>query len=426
MNKADMDKSFTHVRPEPKTNPPTSRPMNKKSFIREPRPVTTGTFKADEYTFDLIHDVLSSGRISYGEKSKYFESWFAELHDVKYAILSNSGTSSLHIALQALKELHGWKDGDEVIVPASTFVATINIVIHNNMKPVFVDIEPITYGINPELIEQYITPRTKAIIPVHLYGQPCRMTEILTLATIFDLAIIEDSCEAMFVSHNGAKVGSMGQIGCFSTYNAHLITTGVGGISTTSNEDYAKKMRSLVNHGLDIAELNTDENFSPRPVVGRSFRFTSSGHSYRITEFEAALGLAQLQVHKDMLKTRRRNANHLSASLKIVNKEFDDPFLIPMTLDGNEHSWMMYPIVVRGSKIVKPDLTKYLNDHLIETRDMMPVVNQPIYSDYALRRIDYPTAWYINDYGFYIGCHQDITPDDIEYVKQTFIEFMRL
>ena len=97
-----------------------------------------------------------------------------------------------------------------------------------------------------------------------------------------------------------------------------------------------------------------------------------------------------------------------------------------MTLDGNEHSWMMYPIVVRGSKIVKPDLTKYLNDHLIETRDMMPVVNQPIYSEFNLSRDEYSTSWYINDYGFYIGCHQDITPDDIEYVKQTFLEFMRL
>ena len=399
--------------------------MSKKPFVRSPRHVTTGTFKADAYTFDLIHDVLTSGRISYGEKSMLFERWFAELHDVQYAILSNSGTSSLHIALQALKELHGWEDGDEVIVPASTFVATINIVIHNNMTPVFVDIEPLSYGINPEEIERAITARTRAIIPVHLYGQPCQMTKIMDLAAIHDLAIIEDSCEAMFVSHRGAKVGSMGQIGCFSTYNAHLITTGVGGISTTNDPSYAMKMRSLVNHGLDITELNTDENFSPRPVVGRSFRFTHSGHSYRITELEACLGLAQLQGHEQMLKTRRRNARHLTAVFQSLNDIFEHPFKIPEIVDGNEHSWMMYPVVLAHTQVDKKNFLKHLNDNHIETRDMMPILSQPIFEDWLPPdRLTFPVAHYIDENGFYIGCHQDLEPDDIEYVRQVITDYL--
>jgi len=397
--------------------------MSKKPFVRTPRHVTTGTFKADDYTFDLINDVLRSGRISYGEKSMLFEKWFAELHDVQYAILSNSGTSSLHIALQALKELHGWKDGDEVIVPASTFVATVNIVLHNNMRPVFVDIEPLSYGINPQEVFDAITPRTKAIIPVHLYGQPCMMTEILELADLHDLAVIEDSCEAMFVSHRGAKVGSMGEIGCFSTYNAHLITTGVGGISTTNNEAYAMKMRSLVNHGLDIEELNTDENFSPRPAVGRSFRFTHAGHSYRITELEACLGLAQLQGHEQMLKTRRRNARHLTAVFRYMNETFEHPFKIPEIIDGNEHSWMMYPVVLSHSQVDKKSFLKHLNENHIETRDMMPIVSQPIYTD-MLVPSDYPVSKYIDENGFYIGCHQDLEPDDIEYVRQVIHDYL--
>lgn len=398
--------------------------MTKEFMRKKPRSVTTGTFKADAKTYDLVYEVLASGRISYGEKSKAFERKFAELHDCEYAILSNSGTSSLHIALQALKELHGWEDGDEVIVPASTFVATINIVLHNNMTPVFIDIERKTYGINPGLIEEKITDKTRCIIPVHLYGQPCQMVKIMEIATQYDLAIIEDSCEAMFVRHCGAKVGSMGQIGCFSTYNAHLITTGVGGISTTNDPGYAQKMRSLVNHGLDISELNTDENFSPRPAVGRSFRFTHAGHSYRITEFEAALGLAQLENWKDMLKTRNRNAKHMRAAFEIVNSINGNPFKTPQILDNNEHSWMMFPIICARSVVNKKEVTEYLNKNHIETRDMMPIVSQPIYQN-MLDPHEYPVAKYIDENGFYIGCHQDIIPDDIEYVKQVLLDFFK-
>lgn len=395
------------------------------------RKVTTGTFKANERTFDLVNEVLASGRISYGEKSMLFERKFAELHESKFAVLSNSGTSSLHVALQALKELHGWPDGAQVIVPACTFVATINVVLHNNMTPVFVDVERLTYGLDPQALEETLAKAANpygdivAIIPVHLYGQPCQMTEIMNLAAQYDLAIIEDSCEAMFVRHRGAMVGSMGQIGCFSTYNAHLITTGVGGIATTSDPGYASKMRSLVNHGLDISELNTDENFSPRPAVGRSFRFTHAGHSYRITELEAAIGLAQLENHRDMLRTRRRNARHLIASLRLINMTVygDNLFHAPAIVEGNEHAWMMFPIVVDPDRIQKAHLTAYLNECDIETRDMMPIVSQPIYAD-MLDPADYPIAKHIDENGFYIGCHQGITPEDVEYVKQCLFDYI--
>ena len=390
-----------------------------------PRKVPYGTFKSTKRMYDLINEVLASERISYGEKSMLFERQFADLHDCKYGILSNSGTSSLHVALQALKELHGWEDGDEVIVPASTFVATINVVLHNNLTPVFVDIEPETYGIDPLLIAQKVTERTRAIIPVHLYGQPCSMLSIMELATMHDLAIIEDSCEAAFVSCAGAKVGSMGQIGCFSTYNAHLICTGVGGMATTNDDAYAMKMRSLVNHGLDIAELNVDENFSPRPAVGRSFAFTHAGHSYRITELEAAMGLAQLETYPDMLKARRRNATHLTAVFEQINELFGWNVTLPKTALGNEHSWMMYAVVLDPGKVAKEELTGYLNRHYIETRDMMPIVNQPIYES-MIRRGEFPIAEWTCENGFYVGCHQDLEPIDIEYVRQVLVNFAQM
>jgi CDP-6-deoxy-D-xylo-4-hexulose-3-dehydrase len=123
-----------------------------------------------------------------------------------------------------------------------------------------------------------------------------------------------------------------------------------------------------------------------------------------------------------MLKTRRRNARHLQATFKIINSMFDNPFKVPEILDGNEHAWMMFPLVTSHSKVNKKELTDYLNENLIETRDMMPIVSQPIYED-MLVPADYPVAHYIDRHGFYIGCHQDITPDDVEYIKQVVIEF---
>lgn len=388
-----------------------------------PRPVRTGTFRSNPRMEELVLEVLRSRRISYGPMSQAFERQFAELHDCAYAVLSNSGTSSLQVALQALKELHGWADGDEVIVPASTFVATVNIVLHNHMTPVFVDIEPLTYGLDPGLLEAAITPRTRAVIPVHLYGQSCRMSDILPITQAHDLKVIEDSCETMFVDHHGYKVGSMGDIGCFSTYNAHILTTGVGGFCTTHQPDYARKIRSLVNHGLAFSELNADQWFSPHPNISRSFWFTHAGHSYRITELEAAVGLAQLEDIGRILDYRRRNAAHLSAKMTLLNRHMDARLTIPHVLDGNEHAWMMYPLVLDIDRMPKEEFRAHLNAADIETRDLMPITNQPIYQG-MLRPEHYPIAAWTNLCGIYIGCHQDIEPDDIEYVAQAFEEWL--
>lgn len=387
--------------------------------------VTTGTFKADDLTKQLVNEVLNSGFISiYGDKSRKFEREFATLHNSRYATLSNSGTSALLVALQALKEIHRWHSGDEVIVPATTFIATPNIVKHNRMIPTFVDIEYDTYGIDPSQIEAAISDRTRAIIPVHLFGQPCKMDEILEIANAHNLKIIEDSCEAMFVTHNGKSVGSMGDIGCFSMYVAHLITAGVGGISTTSNPEYAEKMRSLVNHGLSVQNLNLDENKAPQIMISREFKFDATGHSFRITEFEAAIALAQLETHKKMLKTRRRNGKHYTASLELINKSYNPDFYrIPYKLAENEHGYMMYPIVLNPVHgIEKNEIKDYLKERNIETRDMLPILGQPAYS--YLSPSDFPVSKVVAESGFYVGCHQDLTVDHITYVCEALSKFV--
>lgn len=203
--------------------------------------IGVGTITIPETAKRNVMEVLDTGRLSYGPFLKRLEEEFSQMHDVKFGIVSNSGTSALHVALQALKEIHGWDDNDEVLVPAVTFVATANIVLHNKMKPVFVDVEKEYYGLDPEKIEEKITSRTRAIIPVHLFGLPCEMDAILKIAKKHNLKVIEDSCETMYGRYNGRMVGSFGDIACFSMYVAHLLVTGVGGINITNNPEYAVK-----------------------------------------------------------------------------------------------------------------------------------------------------------------------------------------
>jgi perosamine synthetase len=375
-------------------------------------PIHTGTFTVTPIMRQRIEEVLDSERIGYGEMSQALEKRFAAMHDSRYVVLSNSGTSSLHVALQALKELHGWADGDEVLVPATTFVATANVVLHNRLTPVLVDVERDTFGMDAKDAAEKITTSTRAIIPVHLFGQPCRdMTELLWLAKQCNYRIIEDSCESMFVDHHGKAVGSMGDIECFSFYMAHLIPAGVGGIATTNNPDYAAKMRSLVNHGLSIDNLNPDRNYAPRPMLNRRFQFDAIGHSFRITEFEAALALAQLDDVRSMLMRRARNATHLEAGIGIINRSKGDPLALTRTMPGSGHSWMMFPMVLRNEP--KEALCAWLNERQIETRDIPSLLHQPCYSWDASQ---YPVSDWIARSGLYVASHQGLSPDDCQYM----------
>lgn len=379
--------------------------------------IAVGDFVATPKMKEYITGVLDSGQISYGKYSRAFEQEFARLHGCKYAILSNSGTSALQIALQGMKEIHGWRDGAQVIVPATTFIATANIVRHCRMVPVFCDVDPWTYNLDPRKVAPLLSEDVKCIIPVHLLGQPADirgLKEVIALTT-YEIKIIEDSCEAMFVTHHGQSVGSLGDIGCFSTYNAHVLTTGVGGLSTTNNPDYAAKMRALVNHGLKLDQLNPDENFSPRPMVGRRFQFDTYGHSYRITEFEAALGLAQLEDWQTILKKRNQNAARYQLRLKGV-----DSLEFQFLQDSNTHCYMMFSILAEGDKT---PLVDYLNARGIETRDIPSCLGHPVYS--WLNPDDYPVSNALYQRGFYVGCGPSLTIEDIDYVCDAIEEFFR-
>lgn len=371
---------------------------------------TVGAFYATAEMRKLVNQVLDSGRLSYGPLSRDFETRFAEMHSCSYGVLSNSGTSSLHVALQAMKELYHWQDGDEVIVPALTFVATINVVYHCRLTPVLVDVEPDYYAIDASQIEAAITQRTRCIIPVHPFGQPADLGAISLIAEKYNLRVIEDSCEAMFVRHGSDYVGSAGDVGCFSTYVAHIITGGVGGIGITNEIDLALRMRSLVNHGIDTSGLPTGTRYDPT-FLSREFRFTSVGHSFRVTELEAALLLPQLAEATDIIKARQRNALRISSILQ----EWEDKELLqlPKTRPHAEHAYMVYPIVMLQAR--KFAIMAYLRSRGIECRDMLPLTNQPCY-DFVQSK--YPVAHRINQTGFYIGCHQYLTNDDFSHLNE--------
>ncbi len=386
--------------------------------------IGVGTLNINRRAKELVLETLNHNRLSYGPLTERFEARFAHLHNCRFGVMSNSGTSALQIALQAMKEMHGWADGSEVIIPAVTFVATANIVLHNRMRPVPVDVDPIYYGLDPNLLQAKITPNTRAIIPVHPFGQPADMQPIRQIALHYGLKIIEDSAETMFASYNGQPVGSLGDIGCFSTYVAHLLVTGVGGLNTTNDPEYAVRLRSLLNHGRDSIYISIDDDDNKsheelRLVVARRFNFVAVGHSFRATEMEAALGLAQLEEWEAFIAARRTNARQLTRQLAHLESQLQLPQIRP----GSDHSFMMFPIVLRHQP--KVALVNFLEQHGVETRDMLPLISQPVYQALGWNQADYPVARWINQNGFYVGCHQDLTMPDLNYITELFEHFFQ-
>jgi len=377
-----------------------------------------------------VQKALDNNRLSRGEFTERFEKEFAQLHNVKHAVFMNSGTSALQVALAALKEVYHYEDGDEVLVPATTFIATSNIVIQNNMKPIFVDVDPITYNMNPEEIYDKITYKTRCIIPVHLFGLPADMKTIAEIAITNNLQVLEDSCEAVGVKTNGQSVGSWGNISAFSTYVNHLIVGGVGGLVTTSNDRLAEISRSLMAHGRDsiYTNIDVDDDLSSpefRNIIERRFRFERVGYSYRATELEAAIALSELENFQENLLKRRKRANELTALLGDLRA-----LQLPTIPANFEHAFMMYPIVL-DERYNLDTLLFYLEERGIETRLMFPLLSQPVYAKmFPGLAENYPVAQRLARQGFFIGVHQGLTLcdrvyDDINYISDTFHNYFR-
>lgn len=383
--------------------------------------VTMADWKATRFQKKLIKKVLKSGRLTYGPVTRQLEEEFAAIHGRKYALFTNSGTSALKIVLHAFKDKYGWKDGDEVIIPSTTFVATMNVALMNNLKPVLVDVNDYA-NIDHKQIEAAITKKTKAIIPVHLLGLPADMPKIMKIAKKHKLKVIEDSCETMFVNDCGGKpVGSRGDAACFSSYLAHLMVTGVGGFITTNDKEMATIMRSMMFHGRDESYLNIDDNNKSgkdfTEMVKKRFFFDRHGYSDRATELEAALGVGDLRNWREMIKKRQDNARYLYKALAHPSISF--PF---KEEDIDNHAFMFFPMFTRN----RDDLIQHLESSGIHTRTMMPLTNQPVVrralKDRWLEN-KFPKSKLVNKKGLLLGCHQYLTKKDLDHIVNTIKEF---
>jgi len=266
---------------------------------------------------DAVLRVLVSGQLAQGEHVAAFERRFAEVCRVREAVAVSSGTAALHLALLA----HDIGPGDEVITSAFSFAATANAVLLAGATPVFVDIERDTYTIDPALVEAALTPRTKAIMPVHLYGHPCEMQRLGSLAAIHGLVIIEDACQAHAAAIDGKPVGSFGT-GCFSFYATKNMTTGEGGMVTTNDPGVAERVRLLRSHGQQERYLHT-----------------TLGYNLRMTEIQGALGLVQLE--KLELFTEQRIAN-----AAFLTERLGGSVHTPIARPGYRHVYHQYTIRV--------------------------------------------------------------------------------
>lgn len=386
------------------------------------RRITLGHLNINAQGKKYVNDALDSNRLSRGKYTEQLEAMFAKLHESKYAVFMNSGTSALQVALAALKEEYHYRDGDEVIVPAMTFIASSNVIIQNNLKPVFVDVDPDTFNIDVDKIKEAITKKTCAILPVHLFGLPAEMPSIRNIANRNCVQVLEDSCEAMFSRVAGHTVGSWGEMACFSNYVAHFIVGGVGGLITTNNQRLAELSRSFMAHGRDSIYLNIDDDDKvDNDIIERRYSFERVGYSYRATELEAAIALSELEMWKHNIFIRQESAWLLTRLLT----DLQEYLQLPIISKDMTHSFMMYAMVCKAG-VDRADLLLHLEHNGIETRYMLPLLGQPIYRKLFPGEYDrHPVAKNLTEKGFFIGIHQGLSVDDILYVSDVIHDYFR-
>ena len=300
-----------------------------------------------------VAEAVRSKRLSQGEYVRQFEQDFAYHLKRKYALAMSNGTAALHLAVLAI----GVKSGDEVIVPSFTFAATANCVLYVGAKPVFADIDQNTYNIDPERIEEAISPKTKAIIVVHYGGQTADMDPILEIAEKYDLRVIEDATEAHGATYKNRKAGAIGEIGCFSFYPNKNMTTGEGGMLVTDNEKIAEKARLFRNHGQDSR-----------------FHHITIGYNYKMTDILAALGTVQLKRLDWVIQRKREAARYYEEMLSDV-KDIQLPYVMPNAI----HTYMFCTVkfLMDGAR---DRVMQYLAERGIETVVAFPPVHlQPFY-----------------------------------------------
>lgn len=390
-----------------------------------------GTISVTEKSKKLMEQILESNRLSSGKYVREFEKGFAELVGTKEAVAVSSGTDADALALAVLYD-SGAKRGDGIIVPALSFVATGNAVLQAGLTPVFVDIDRKTLNIDPLKIENVITKNTRAIMPVHLMGKPADMGAINAIAKKHNLYVIEDAAEAHGAVYCGKNAGTLGDMGAFSLYVAHIITTVEGGVVTTNNSDFAEILRSLRSHGrackcescvLNTASAYCAKRFQYGGDADIRFIFERIGFSTKMNELEAVIGIGNLDMYHDILSKRRENLYYLMDELKKFN-----PYLVTIEKENYEEIGPhALPIIIQEcAKFTRDHLVHFMEKKGIDTRNLflsMPT-QCPGFSFLGYKIDDFPNAEYIGKNGIHIGVHQDLGKDECDYVINTIEEFL--
>jgi dTDP-4-amino-4,6-dideoxygalactose transaminase len=338
----------------------------------------------------LDEGILTSASNFGGKRVQDFERLLADFLHVKHAIAVNSGTAALHASILAA----GIKESDEILIPSFTFVATANSVACTGSKPVFVDIEKDTYTMDPLDLENKITKKTRAIIPVHLYGHPAKMDEIKEIANKHSIIVIEDACQSLGSTYDGKQTGTLGQMGCFSMYASKVLTSGEGGAITTDSDEFAEKLRMIRNHGM---------------VNGYDTRII--GFNMRLPEISAAIAKTQMKKIQSMLDKRASNARKLGQLLS--NKIKDKNIVLPHENQRTKYNWYLYTVALNDSR---DKVKKFLNDSGIGATIYYdpPVHQTPFYSKFYNGELEI-TEWASKSV-LSLPVHPSITEKDLDFM----------
>lgn len=355
--------------------------------------ISMASVQIDEESTKAILDVVKSGQIAQGPKVEEFEKSFAGYIGTKFAIAVNSGTAALHLALIAA----GIGEGDEVITTSFSFIATANCCLFVGAKPVFADVDAQTFNISPRLIEQKITPKTKAVIVVDLYGQACDMDEIIAICKKHNLVLIEDACQAHGAEFKGRKVGSYG-IGCFSFYPTKNMTTGEGGMITTDDEEIVRKAKLARQHGQS-----------------RRYVHDVLGYNFRMTDIAAALGICQLKKLDGANARRIKNAGYLTEQITSIKG------LVPPHIGANRnHVFHQYTIKVTPEyKYSREELQQKLLDKGVSTIIYYPtpIHQQPFYKDLGYKEV-LPVTEALSQRVLSLPVHPGVSEADLKTISE--------
>jgi perosamine synthetase len=366
--------------------------------VTEKIPITKPSITALE--IEYVNDAITNGWGSqcYDYITR-FEKQFAAYQNTQHALATSSCTGAIHIALMAL----GIKPGDEVIIPEITWIATVEPVIYIGAKPIFVDVLPDTWCIDPVKIEKAITSKTKAIIPVHVYGNLCDMDTIMALAKKHNLVVLEDAAEGLGSEYKGKKAGSIGDAGVFSFHGTKTLSTGEGGVLVTNRKDVLERAKILNDHGRN-------------PKIGKTFWMEEYGYKYKMSNLQAAMGCAQIERADELVEKKRLIFNWYKEFLKNVPCQLNPEFL------GTKNSyWMPTVVFDRSLKFDREELFSFMKENNIDSRPFFyPMSSLPMFKPVTDNKVSYG----IYERAINLPSFHDLRKEEVEFVCGIIRQFI--